>query len=242
MATRKSLLSLGAVLAMGLSVSTQKAQAIPTLWMSDGINTPIQIEDESVADLMPGQGMVGFTGPIGNFMINFTGGLTKPATGTDTKPLLDIVSLNSTSILPPAQSGGGGTLTIKFTETDFSAVGRHGALNFLSSIGGTTDGTVRLQTYLNESNNAFGMAHLLGDTGPLSGRPVAFSTHVFDSLLTRDDAYSLTMVVTVHHGGANQNTSFNAELRNTMPEPATLGLSWLAMISVGCHIRRRLAA
>jgi len=235
----RKLVTLTALSAVILPLAAQQAEAVPTLRLSDGATT-VEIMDGTVGDIMGTVGIVGFTGAVGNFAINITTGLTKPVIGSDESPLMDIISFNSTSL-----GNGGGTLTLMFTETDFIPYVRGGishVMTFLSSIGGTTNGAVSYETYLGETNGAFEMSTLLGNVGPLAGMPVVFGGDDL-TLLLPENNYSLTMVVTVEHTFANQNTSFDAELKATPnPEPATVGLSAMALLSLIGGTRRRRSA
>ncbi len=102
-----------------LVLGTQSsAQAALTLKLSDGVNT------QTVTDT---DDDVYFNGAIGNWMMNFSGGVS-------VDNIMDLVSLNVSS------SATGGTLTVTLTDTDFSN---------LSSfhVGGTTGGSVTFNVY-----------------------------------------------------------------------------------------------
>ena len=234
-AVRKKLWMLGAISALGVSIAAQQAQAVPMLKLSDG-DTVIEIVDGGALDTVTDAGVIGYSGAVGNFMMNFMTALTKPAIGSAELPLMDIISFNSTTL-----GDAGGTLTIMMTETDFEPLNDgNGNLTYHSSIGGTTVGNVSFQTYRDDTNTPYGMDMMLADLGPLSGSPLAFSGH--SKIKYHPDVnYSLTMVVTVEHEEKNQNTSFNAEFRGTPnPEPVTGVLGFMGLGALSMAMRRRM--
>ncbi len=208
-------------LAMGLSVPPDQAYAIPLLQLSDGVST-VTITDGLAGDLNSVEGAVTFGGSVGNFFVNVSTGISYPTLGTSTLPYLDLSSVN-------VSSSSGGTLTIRFTQTDFSNTSGSPFL-ITSEIGGVTQGTVSYQSYFDASNTAFGTASLLGNLGPFSG---AFSGSSLDNM-TATGLYSLTLVTTITHAGGGslpQSSSFNATLR--VPEPGTVTLLGAVLLGIG---------
>lgn len=208
-------------LAIGLSVQPDQAYAVPMLQLSSGADT-VTITGDSTT------GVVTYSGSIGNFILNLTGGYTYPALGAQTLPYMDLVSFN-------ASSTAGGTLTIRFSQTDFSNLSGSPFL-IGSAIGGVTQGTVSYQSYFDASNTAFGTANLLGDLGPYSG---AFSGSSLDNMTTTG-VYSLTLVTTITHAGGGsfpQASSFNATLR--VPEPGTVTLLGAVLLGIGLFTWRQ---
>jgi len=226
---------LGLVSALGVAMVTQQAQAVSMLRISDGTTTVnVTDGDPFPQDLMGDVGGVLFVGPIGNFNVNVVTGLSKPILGSSEVPLMDINSVNVSS------GTEGGELTIMYTDIDFVPLdGGLRALHFLSSIGGTTAGTVSYLTYLDENNTPFGTTKLLASLDGMVGSPFAFSAD--EQLMYRpENNYSLTMIVKITHEGANQSTSFNAELRGTPnPEPVTGALSFMGLGALTAAMRRR---
>jgi hypothetical protein len=99
-----------------------------------------------------------------------------------------------------------------------------------------------LTTYLDPSNTPFGTAVILSNLGPESGNAFAAEEGgVGESL---DGPFSLTLGVQISHDGANQNTSFDAELNGeVVPEPASV-LVWsllggLGLVTSGWRAARR---
>lgn len=209
------------------------AQAIPQLRLSDGFTT-ITVTDGGVGDINASAGVIVFQGAIGVFNISVTTGVTKPVLGTPTEPVLD---LNSIAV----NGTGPGTLTISFSETDFVSTGS--SVNFLTSVGGVTAGSVVFDYFASASNANFATDLLVSSTGSLVG-PFVDSDLGSESLT---GLYSLTTVATIVHTANGQNSSFNANFETVtetieIPE-APLAPSLIAgvLLLAARTIRRRRA-
>ena len=210
------------------------AMAIPTLELSDGINT-ITIYDEgsftgpnNPADAWEGPGAVSYLGTLGNFNLNVTTGVTKPFIGETYYPMLDLNSIN-------VSSSSEGKLIIKWTDTGFITL-PDTLSGFNSFIGGTTTGTVTLDTYLDESNTAFGMGTPLSSLGPFS--LMAFSDE-YQMAINPADPFSLTIVATITHEADSNLTSFDAGI-SPAPEPATMLLLGSGLIGLARFGRKKM--
>ena len=184
-----------------LFVSASGASASAILDLSSGLDT-ITIPDSD------GDGFITFNGGIGNFSINVTTALTKPAIGSANWPYLDLNTIDVSS--------GPGTLTIKWTDTDFTNA--IGISSFESMVGGTTDGIVSFKAYLDTSNTPFGMTTQLCDLGPFT------DGYFSDGSLwsgTFSEPYSLTLVAIIQHEDAGDVSSLDGEL-SAVPIPTTL--------------------
>jgi len=207
------------ILILAVFLLTGSASASAILELSHGsITQTIYDSSDSDAD-----GVVFFTGSIGSFNINYTTGLTKPVIGSASFPYLDLNSLNV--------SNGNGTLTIKLTDTGFYLPDT--LSGFEGLIGGTTDGTVTADIYLDITNTTFGTGTLLGSFGPFSSG--AFSD---DFIWTGDPAepFSLTIVASITQGAGNV-TSFDCEI-SAVPIPATVWILGSGLIGL-VGIRRK---
>lgn len=225
---------LGVATATLLAASSANAAFIMSLDDASTVGIDRIVQDDTLAgvltsigltttgDLDATTGVLSYSGGFGSFIINVTTGLSKPvlsAPGT-------MFDLNSVTV-----SGGTGTLTIGLTDTDFLRGGA-GSLNFL--IGGTTDGTVSAQAYMDAGNIEFGTATLLGS---MTATGSAFS---YNSGVTTvgADPYSLTLVTTVTHGNSFDVSSFDAAV---VPEPSMIALMSLGLVGLGVASRRKQA-
>tara|TARA_R110000868_G_scaffold39376_4_gene137119 strand:- start:37127 stop:37810 length:684 start_codon:yes stop_codon:yes gene_type:complete len=183
------------------------AHAIPSLRLTQGSNI-VTISDNGAGDANTDLGAVAFSGSIGSFYVPIALGVTKPILGSVIEPSVDLVSL---------QVGGGSSIQIEFSETDFFSNGT--VVDLPSLIGGTTNGTIRYQTFASLSNDLFAADILISDSGVLG--PGAFSFSDFASIAL-SGTYSLTSVVTITHSASVTNSSFNATVE--IPEPGLISM------------------
>ena len=200
-----------AMLSCGFLV--QSVNAIPTLTLSDGINPPIVVTDGSAMDSNTLAGAVTFNGPLGNFILNVSTGLTKPLTGSASAPSIDLNSVDFAT--------GAGTLTITFSETGFTA--------FPGILTGDVGGTVGAGGSLTNIVMQNGLD--LVTNGPFG--PGAFSGSGSAALI--DGApYSLTQTAILTFG-ARGSTSFDA-MANVPSVPdggMTLTMLGIGLLAVG---------
>ena len=191
----KKLLSVMAMVIMVAVVAFPPAAlAVPTLWLSDGVVT-LTVPDQAVGlDLNPEVGAVTYIGAVGlNWKLNVSTGMSTPAMGSPSSPLMDLNSVDTNKI------AGVGTLTLKFSDQNFT-LGGFPVANM--AIGGTTVGSVIYTAYFDTANGLLTTppAGLIGTLGPYVFQPGSMG---FGGDLTTNispgNLYSLTQVVTIAH-------------------------------------------
>lgn len=212
-------------LAFALGAVAQ-AHAIPQLRLTTSTGATVTVVDEGLGDSGAGvAGLVIYNGALGDWNINVTTGVSRPALGSELLPILDLASFNMTS-------GAAGSITLELTDTGFAPqpTGAHVG----AEIGGTTSGSVRFQTFFDAGNAAFGQGTLLTDA-TYSSSPFA-GTGWND--ITALNPYSLTLLVKLtHDSGFWQMSSFDATVK--VPEPSTLLLLGIGIFGLGLLLRRR---
>ncbi len=175
-------------------------------------------------------GVVQFTSNIGSaWIVNITTGLSKPILPANSRFVTQ--HLDSVNV----SSNGPATLEIMLTDTDYT-LPVAGRWNLRHLIGGTADGTVDADGFVDFANLEFGMGLSPGPLGPFG--PGAFSDTEHLKVDNPAPVFSLTQIVTIVHTGDFQVTSFDSEMVARITEPATLSLFGLGLAGLG-HMRRR---
>lgn len=207
--------------------------------VADGapVGTPTKKGPTNIADGSAVAGVINYNGPAGVFTTNVTTGISKPVIGGPGRARID---LNSVDV-----SGGAGQLEIELTDTDFLLPVPPNSYILTSEIGGTTDGTVDFDQFIDLSNNEFGIGPpapnipLVLSMGTFG--PGAFSGTTSGSI-NIVNPFSITEEVLITHTAAGQITSFDALSDAAIPEPSTLlllGFGALGFIGYGLRRRRR---
>jgi hypothetical protein len=197
------------------------------LSISDGVNPVITINDNLPGDLNPATGELTLSTNVGVWSLSISTGITKPAVGSSTNPVMDLVI--------QASSTGAGSLTYTFSDGGFSA--GPGTLNSAVSgqvISGAPT-TVGYKVFGDPSNVVEALTTQLTTTGT-----IPLPTVTSDSgTLSLGSLYSLSQVVQLTASGAS-SVSVDASLNvSTVPEPSSVALTFVGLAFVTGHIVRR---
>jgi predicted Rdx family selenoprotein len=214
------------------------AQALLMLQLDDlgSVGSEFTITDNGLDDNDSNVGIINFasfkSGPVGNFSINVTTGITKPFLGnslTTAAMKLSNVTITTTT---------GGTLSIRLTDTDFnlSGIATPDQIIFKSEIGGVISSSIDSTAYLDFGNNAFGTGGPSLVHSTLG--PGAFSETLSNTTLYPGGKFSMTIdsAITL---GAGSSASFDQNLTATTPEPSTLFLLVIGITGTAIYGWRR---
>jgi len=208
--------------------------------LGGGLQTA-SFSDPSVASLAPTtgdlyaqEGVIGFSGAVGDFQMNVTTGFSSPLLGPEGRMDLFNVSF----------SGGSGSLTIELWDTGFETEGDD--TRFHTLIGGTTDGLVEIATYADGDADAFGTEYLLASgifDGSSTTDGIAYSSDQSTNLTVEQlvGSYAMGIRATITHSYGDV-TSFDVDLQSAsaVPEPTAALLAALTVFGFGlCRLPRR---
>ena len=224
-------ISIPALLLFGMLIGgyTPQAYAVPTLSFSVDGGAAVSCADGDACDLNTAAGVVLFSASLGGvYGISISTGITKP--------FLNGAHMDLNSITVQSLVDGAHTLSIMFSETDYTMLDVSG----LAAFGGTISNngsTVAASAYFDDATNAlFNLGTLINTTGPLSGP--AFSA-TFAGGGPAVAPYSMTQVLNV--STTAQGTLFSGDFELTMvPEPTSVALLGGALLFVAGVARKKL--
>ncbi|HVL02566.1 MAG TPA: VPLPA-CTERM sorting domain-containing protein [Dongiaceae bacterium] len=220
---RKSLIAAGALASSLLVMPSAQAAFVMTLDNPFDSFSPITIYDGTGSDLNGVNGVITYSGSVGNFIVNVTTGISKPVIGP---AQLDLNSINV--------SGAAGTLLVSISDTGFTG----NIPGFNASYGGTTQGNVNFDFLYDTNNQAFGGSSFASGNyaSGLGNTNTAFSNSINGSVVPASP-FSLTIGTRIQHDSAFEVTSFDAHI-TPVPLPASVWLLGSALAGLA-SLRRR---
>ena len=216
------------VTAIGLATTLlwlAPSSATVTISISDGIHAVATCADGAACDADPAHGSVKFVYVVGAWAGSVATGLSGAPV-----PVIDLKG--------SATSAGGGTLTMMVSDVDFALGATPGLHTFDGSVSGTEPGagsSLGYSMWVDDANTLFGTTSLV-DSGLTVSMP--FAESVSGTAMTAG-AFSMTLGVTVTHGGTGF-TSFEFDPAvAAAPEPGTLALVGAALAGLAALRRRR---
>jgi hypothetical protein len=157
------------------------------------------VTDNGGGDTVPLSGGIGFSVSAFGYALAGNFSLSKPLVGSSTSPQLDL-SFSATTL---PLFGGGGTIYLYASDTDFTAP----SSPFQLTLGGTNsgnDGTVTGQAWGGTSNATLDLTSLLGSLGPFA--TPSFEGSASGNYSASANPYSLTIGLTISRSAAGAST------------------------------------
>lgn len=190
------------------------------------------IYDLSIGDFNPAAGAITFLGNIGSFVVNVVTGISKPLIGPSR---LDLNSINVTG-------NSAGTLLVGLSDTNF--INNYGS--FLTSSGGTTNGSVSFNYLYGATNTEFSGNSFASYNFVSLPTQLAFSSDVVTTS-ANVSPFSLSILAQITHSAGSQVTSFDAAAAGVaaaaaapspVPLPAALWL-FISALTSGYFVARK---
>ena len=184
------------------------------------------IYDLGIGDFNPAAGAITFLGNIGSFVVNVVTGISKPLIGPSS---LDLNSINVTG-------SSAGTLLVGLSDTNF--INNYGS--FLTSSGGTTNGSVDFNYLHSATNTEFSGNSFASYNFESLPTQLAFSSDIVTAGFNATP-FSLSILAQITHSAGSQVTSFDAAVAATpspVPLPAALWL-FISALTSGYFIARK---
>jgi len=217
------------LLAVGGVAGIARGAVGTILSINDGVDPVITIGDNGAGDLNPAVGVLTLSTNVGVWSLTVSTGATKPALGSSTNPVMDLVI--------QASSTGAGSLTYTFSDNSFT----HGPATLNSTVSGHVISgaptTINYSVFGDPSNLVGALTTQLTTTGTVP-LPILASNSGSLAFVT---PFSLSQVVQLTASGASA-VSVDASLNvSSVPEPSSVALTFLglAFLVMGLAHRRR---
>ncbi len=191
--------------------------------VSSGGDTAVYMDGDN-------DGVITGVGSVGNFNIANVTAAVSNSPGVANEATLQVTNISITNFF-----AGESTLTVRVTDTDFTAPS--GAVHLSSDFGGTLNRgsnpiptrTVTFQSFIDDSNTAFGVGPTPGLlTATATGSaPQSTVTGSGDVNTTVVGSYSLTNVLTITVGGGAAANISGSATAIPVPEPLAAGAAGL---------------
>jgi hypothetical protein len=203
------------------------------------------VTGSAVVNDTDGDGVVTFMGMIGNFQTVVSTGVSKPAIGSTTRPVMDLNTVEVTSV-----GAFAGTLRIRVTDTDFGPVGSGSNVEFVSMIHGNyappiATGNIKFDVYYDADNDPYGISSTpstapvkVASLGPYLS--AGFGDTDVKTVTNPGAPFSLTLDLYVHHDKGGMTTSMDTNT-STTPEPGTILLLGMGLLGLGVIGRKKIS-